>query len=90
MSKKKGIADQKNNRKPIEGLDYRYQYGKDLDNRRDVIQGNMTVMRVFCLDCKKYYMEGKHLRNKRGCKGSNIAWAVCPYRKIALEVMKYE
>ena len=90
MAKKRGVAN-KDSRKPIEGLDYRYQYGKDLESCKDIIQGNTSTIRIFCSDCKKYYMIGKYLNNKYGhCKGKDLQWAVCPYRKIALEVMKYE
>jgi len=89
MARKSGTANKRNNRKPIEELDYEYQYGADLENRRDIIQGNASKTRIFCLDCKKYYMEGKAIRNRNGCRGNELEWAVCPYRKIALEVIKY-
>ena len=67
-------------------------YGIDLESRYDKIEKCITTNRVFCMDCKKYHMQGrgrnrKIIRVKNGCRGSELAWENCMYRKIAMEVI---
>ena len=86
--KEKGTAD--NIRMRIDlGQVYEHQYGRDLENKRDALEGYNSVTRIFCMDCSKYFKRGKYIVDRNGCRGSEMEWAVCPYRKIALEVMKY-
>jgi len=74
---------------------YIKEYDIDLENRFDRIEKCITTNRVFCMDCKKYHMQGrgrnrKIIRVKNGCRGSELAWETCMYRKLAMEVIENE
>ena len=71
---------------------YIKEYDIDLENRFDRIEKCITTNRVFCMDCKKYHMQGrgrngKIIRKKNGCKGTDLEWKYCMFRKIALDVI---
>ena len=78
----------------IESLrkEYIKDYGIDLEKKWDKLFNYKTPIRVFCNDCKKYHTQGrddnkKLIRVVNGCKGSDIEWDICIYRKRALEVI---
>ena len=74
---------------------YIKEYDIDLENRFDRIEKCMYSNRIFCVDCKKYHMQGrgrnrKIIRKKQGCKGTDLEWKYCLYRKLAMEVIENE
>ena len=74
---------------------YIREYGIDLTNRIDHIEGCITTNKVFCMDCTKYHTQGrgrnrKIIRVKNGCRGSDLAWENCMYRRLAMEVINNE
>ena len=63
---------------PIKGLTYTKDYGEDLESRYDRADKNSYEERIFCLDCLIF----------EACKGRS--WKGCPYRSMALKIIRGE
>lgn len=77
------------------GKYYQYHYGDDLEAHYDKLTKFKTKPKIFCSDCKIYYKqgednEGKQIILKNGCRGRDLEWETCLYKKFALEAMNNE